>query len=168
MFDTTKSPTTEESNEFEDVETNQPIQQPQQTLDPQAQAQPQQPAQKPQETFNLKDEMGNILETAAQAFTASSDPAQNQQQQMNEAKSKAEDQKKLANVKQFLNQMAEDEQRYKQKKHEEEQKKQETLQVEEQKKQEEQVKKQDKEQSFQEEHIKAEQTKAERKLGVGG
>ena len=145
---------TEESQEFENLEKAQPTTQKSQ--------------QKPQETFNAKDEVGKAIETAQQSVFGPTDPAQVQQQQMEQAKKKQEDQKKIGSIKQFLNQMAQDEQRLRQAKQEEQEKKQTEQQEEHEEKQEEEVKKQSKEQSFQQQHIQAEQSKAERKLGVGG
>lgn len=155
MIDGVKPAVTEESHEFENLEKAQATQ-------------PQPTSPKTQEGFDIKDEFGKILETGQQALTGATDLAQIQQQQQDEVKQKQVDQKKLANVKQFLNQMAQDEQRFKQQKQEKEQKKIEEDQSEKKKKQEVEMKKQNKEQSFQEQHIKAEQTKTERKLGVGG
>lgn len=155
MNDTFKPTIPPDSGEFENLE--------------KAQSAPAKPVQsKPQEGFDVKDEVGKAIETATQSVFGPTDPAQIQKQQQEEAKIKQEDAKKLAHVKQFLNQMAQDEQRLKQQRQEEQQKKQEAEQEEHEEKQEEEIKKQKKEQSFEEQHIQAEQTKAERKLGVGG
>lgn len=162
MNDGFKPQTTEESQEFENLENAQSA-----PAQPKQQSQ-QQPLQKPQETFNVKDEVGKAIETAQQSVFGPTDPAQIQKQEMERAKKKQEDQRKIANVKQFLSQMAADEQRLRQQRQEEAQKKQQEKQEETEVEQEKEMKKQKKERSFQEEHIKAEQTKAERKLGVGG
>lgn len=155
MSDDVKQQIPEESNEFENFEKSQPVQAPQQ--------------QKPQENFDVKDEFGKILETGQQAFSGATDPAKiQQQQQQDEAKQKQVDAKKLAVVNQYINQMVADEQRFKQTKREEEEKKMEEDQEQKEEKQEVEIKKQKKEQSFNEQHIRSEQTKAERKLGVGG
>lgn len=159
MFDDFKPNTPPDSMEFEDLEKPQSANPPSQ--------QTQQP-QKPQENFNVKDEVGKAIETAQQSVFGPTDPAKVQQKQIEDARKKQEDQKKIVNIKNFLTQMAQDEQRLKQQRQEEQQKKQEVAQEEHEKKQEEQMEKQKKEESFQEQHIKAEQTKAERKLGVGG
>lgn len=159
MTDDFKPAAPPDSMEFEDLEkpqsANPPLQQTQQP-------------QKPQENFNVKDEVGQAMETAQQAVFGPTDPAKVAQQQMEQAKKKQDEQQKIVRIKTFLNQMAQDEQKLKQLRQEEQQKKAETQQAEEEQKQEEQIVKQKKEQSFQEEYIKAEQTKAERKLGVGG
>ena len=149
---------TQDSGEFENLEKAQ-------VTDP---AQTQQPQQKAQETFNVKDEVGKAIETATQAIFGPTDPVQVGQQQQEQAKKQQEDQRKLVNVKKFLAQMVQDEQRLKQQRQEEQQKKMQEQQQEQEKEQEKDMKKQKKEQSFQEQHIQAEQTKAERKLGVGG
>lgn len=155
MSDGFKPNIPQDSEEFENLEKAQP-----------AQVQPAQP--KVQEKFDIKDEAGKAIETAAQSVFGPTDPAQIQQQQMDQAKTKQEDARKLANVKRFLSQMTQDEQRLRQQRQEEQQKKMQETQVEQEENQEKNMIKQKKERSFQEEHIKAEQTKAERKLGVGG
>jgi hypothetical protein len=119
-------------------------------------------------SFKIKDEVGQAIETAQQSIFGPTDPAKIQQQQLEQAQKKQEDQKKIANIKQFLNQMAQDEQQLRQKRQEEQQEKMQKQQEEHEDKQEEEMKKQKKEESFQQQHIQAEQTKAERKLGVGG
>lgn len=149
-----------DSEEFEDLEKAQAAP---------AQSKTQQPAQpKPQEKFDVKDEVGQAIETAQQSVFGTTDPAKIQQRQMEEAKKKQEDQKKIVNIKNFLSQMAQDEQRLKQLRQDEEQKKMQEQQEEKEEEQEGEMEKQKKEQSFKEQHIRAEQTKAERKLGVGG
>ncbi len=154
----------EELHEFEDIENAQSNQQSNQ--------QSPKPAQSDQsnvtDKFDVKDEVGKMVETASQALFGSTDPAQVQQQQVEQAKLKQEDAKKIANVKNFLAQMAQDEQRLRQQREEEKQKKMEEEQEKQVGEQEEEAKKQNKEQSFQQQHILAEQSKAERKGGVGG
>jgi hypothetical protein len=158
MSDNFNQKVAEESQEFENIEKAQATQT-QQT---------QQPAQKPQETFSIKDEAGKMIETATSSLFGATDPAQIAKDQQGEAKKKSEDQKKIVNIKNFLNQMAQDEQRHRQLKQEEQEKKQAEEQEQQQEKQEEEMVKQKKDQSFEQQHIQAEQSKAERKLGVGG
>lgn len=155
MSDGFKTNIPPDSEEFENLE--------------KAQAAPAKPVQsKPQEGFDVKDEVGKALETAQQAITGPTDPAKIQQQQAEQAKKKQDDQQKIGRIKTFLNQMAQDEQRLKQQRQKEQQTKMEETQVEKEEAQVKEMKKQKKEQSFNEQHIRAEQTKAERKLGVGG
>lgn len=116
----------------------------------------------------VQDEVGKAIETATQAVFGPTDPAKIQQQEQEQAKKKQEDQKKLINVKRFLSQMAQDEHRLKQQRQEEQQKEQEKEQDEKEVVQTQEIQKQKKKTSFAQEHIKAEQSKAERKLGVGG
>ena len=156
-MDTNQKPQYQESQEFENIEKAQATQ-----------PQPQQPQQKPQETFSAKDEFGKMLETASSSLFGATDPAQLAQEQKKQVEKQNEDAKKAANIKNFLSQMAQDEQRHRQLKQEEEQKKMEESQKEQENKQEEEIEKQKKDQSFEQQHIRAEQTKAERKLGVGG
>ncbi len=151
-----------ETNEFEDFENAQPSPQPK-------------PIQNDQtgqsnvvDKFDVKDEVGQMMETVTSSLFGSTDPAQVAQEQQEEAKKKQTDAKKLANVKNFLAQMAQDEQRLRQQREEEARKKQEEEQEEHQEKQEKEEEKQKKEQSFAQQHIQAEQSKAERKGGVGG
>ena len=158
-----QKPSAEESNEFEDFENAQAGQ------DPGQQAKPMQSDQSQVvDKFDVKDEVGQMMETVTSSIFGPTDPAQVAEEQQEQAKQKNEDAKKLANVKNFLAQMAQDEQRHRQLKQEEEQKKMQEQQEEQEEKQEEEVKKQSKEQSFQQQHILAEQSKAERKGGVGG
>lgn len=152
----------EMSQEFEDIENAQSSQQPKPAPNQQ------QPQQKPQETFNIQDEAGKAIETAQQAIFGPTDPVKLQQQQMEQARKKQAEQKEIANIKQFINQMVVDENKLRQQRQEEQQKKMEESQVEQEEKQEKDMKKQKKEESFQQQHIQAEQSKAERKLGVGG
>lgn len=154
-------PSNEESNEFEDFETNQPAQTPKPQGD--------QPAvNNTQDKFDIKDEVGKAIETVTSSLFGSTDPAQMAEDQQKQAEKKSEDARKLANVKNFLAQMAEDEARLRAQRQEEAQKKAEEQQEEQVEKQEEQMEKQEKEQSFAQQHIQAEQSKAERRGGVGG
>ena len=121
-----------------------------------------------QDKFDLKDEVGKAIETVTSSLFGSTDPAQIAEDQQKEAEKKSEDAKKAANIKRFLDQMAEDEARLRAQREEEARKKMEEQQEEEVEEQKEEVKKQEKEQSFQQQHILAEQSKAERKGGVGG
>lgn len=172
MNDGFNKPSHEESNEFEDYETAQPAQ----TQTPQAsQVQGDQNGQalapdtnNVQDKFNIKDEVGKAIETVTSSLFGSTDPAQVAEDQQKEAEKKNEDAKKAANIKNFLDQMAADEARLRAQRQEEAQKKQEEAQEEQVEKQQEQMKKDQKEQSFQQQHILAEQSKAERKGGVGG
>ncbi len=162
MADGFKPNIPQDSEEFEDLETAQsapaqPVPKSQQQVQP-----------KVQESFDVKDEVGKAIESAQQSVFGPTDPAKIQQQQMEQARKKQDDQKKIGNIKQFLNQMAQDEQRNRQLKQQEEQKKMQTQQIEQEKNQDTEIKQQKKEESFVQEHIKAEQSKAERKLGVGG
>ena len=85
----------EGSQEFEDFENAQASQgQPKQ--------QPRQPQPKPQETLNVKDEVGKAIETATQSIFGPTDPAQVQQQQLEQSKKKQDEQKKITNIKNFL------------------------------------------------------------------
>lgn len=166
MYDTNQKPNSEESNEFEDFENaqqTQPVAQSDQNLQGQ---QPQQ--QKPENPLDVKDQVGKFLETASQSLFGVTDPAQVAEDQKKQAEQKNEDAKKAANIKNFLDQMAADEARLRAQRQEEAQKNQEEAQVEQEEKQKEEMKKQEKEQSFAQQHILAEQSKAERKGGVGG
>lgn len=160
MNDGFNKPSHEESNEFEDFENAQPSGQPKpQTSDGQSTV---------TDKFDIKDEVGKAIETVTSSLFGSTDPAVIQQEEVEKSKQKQEDEAKLANVKNFLAQMAEDEQRFRQQKEEEARKKAEAEQEEEVEKQKEDIKDKDKEQSFVQQHILAEQSKAERKGGVGG
>lgn len=168
-------PSHEESNEFEDFETNQPALTPKPQGDQQAQnaADVNKQSLIPdgnnvQDKFDIKDEVGKAIETVTSSLFGSTDPAQMAEDQQKQAEKKSEDARKAANIKRFLDQMAADEARLRAQRQEEAQKKAEDQQEEQAEKQEVQIEKQEKEQSFQQQHILAEQSKAERRGGVGG
>ncbi len=164
-MDNYQKPNHEESSEFEDFEMNQPAQAPKPQGDQQSVSSD---VNNVQDKFDIKDEVGKAIETVTSSLFGSTDPAQMAEDQQKEAEKKNEDARKLANVKNFLAQMAEDEARLRAQRQEEAQKKAEEQQEEQVEKQEDQMKKDQKEQSFQQQHILAEQSKAERKGGVGG
>lgn len=166
-----------ESQEMDNLETGQPVQQGQSPSDhaqPQSdqggQGTPQHPQQppKPENPLDIKDQVGKFIETATSSLFGSTDPVQAAQEEQEKAKKENEDQVKAANIRNFLDQMAADEARLRAQRQEEAQKKMMEEQEDQEEKQKEEAEKQAKDQSFEQQHILAEQSKAERKLGVGG
>lgn len=115
----------------------------------------------------VQAEVGQLIETAQQAVTGPTDPKQIAQQQQAQAQQKQEEQKKITNIRNFFDQMVQNEQRYRAQKQQVEVV---TEQVKAEEKQEVQVKEQkklSKEEQFQKEEIIRKQSQAERK-GMGG
>lgn len=111
----------------------------------------------------IKDEIGKMVEVGVQSITGST---QNQDPQ-EEAKKKAEDQRKIANIRNFLQQMQVNEQKLRQSKMQEQQLKDQEQQEENQEKQ---VKKQQQEQKKQavNQQTFEKQRSTEIRRGVGG